>query len=132
MKTNNYPVTGENEKCQCVTFDENGNILGSCETLFPAGRMSKQILKKQFPFLESILGYLKDMSREAEPLFFPQVDFECNGYHSICDFTFMKSEDARGIQRFIWMIYDNSIHFNHLISKSNSGSRRNVLLFKPH
>ena len=115
MKSNNYQSTEINEKCQSITFDANGKILGSCDTLFTTARLTATQIKRDYPFLWKVLSYLKSNNNENDPLFFPQIDFECNGYRSICDFTFMKSEDALGIKRFICMIYDNSIHYKELI-----------------
>jgi hypothetical protein len=114
MKANNYQISTSREKCQCITFDTSGKIMGSCDSLFNTSRLSVARIKKEFPFLWKILSQLKN-DKQVEPLFLPEVDFECNGYHSICDFTFMKSEDALGIKRFICMIYDNSIHYKELI-----------------
>ena len=106
----------DHEKCQCITLDEKGNIAGSCDSLFRTTELKSGRLKSKFPFLENIISYLSSVKDLAEPLFFPQVDFECDGYRSICDFTFMKTEDARGVKRFIWIIYDNSLHYHQLIS----------------
>jgi hypothetical protein len=108
-----------NKKCQCITFDETGNIMGSCETLFPTSRLTANGIKKEFPFLWKIISFLNKQSN-SDPVFFPQVNFTCNGYHSVCDFTFMKSEDAMGIKRFIMMIYDNSIHYRELIQSNTA------------
>ena len=122
MKANNYLSydENENEKCQCITFDENGKIMGSCDTLFTTSKLTVAGIKREFPFLWNIINYFKTNEKSNDPLFFPQVEFECNGYYSVCDFTFMKSEDARGIRKFIWMIYDNSIHYKELLTSNMS------------
>ncbi|HMT28414.1 MAG TPA: hypothetical protein PKD91_03960 [Bacteroidia bacterium] len=123
MSSNNYVNYDDNEKCQCITLDEAGNIVGSSDTLFETKRLTAALIKKEFPFLYGIISHLKIKNQTEDTLFFPEVDFEINGYRSICDFTFMKSVDALGIQRFIWMIYDNSIHYKHLISNLNQTKR---------
>lgn len=119
MRANNYLNYDENEKCQCITLDEQGNIVGSSETLFETKKFTASIVKKEFPFLWGIISHLKGNTKTDDPLFFPQVEMEIDGYRSVCDFTFMKSVDALGIQRFIWMIYDNSIHYKHLITNTS-------------
>ncbi|MBL0339475.1 MAG: hypothetical protein IPP71_00250 [Bacteroidetes bacterium] len=124
MRSNNYLSQDENEKCQCITLDETGNIMGSCDTLFETNRITSTVIKKEFPFLWGIISYLKGDHQNADPLFFPEVDFQINEYRSICDFTFMKTIDARGIQRFIWMIYDNSIHYKYLMGNDSFLKRK--------
>lgn len=118
MKVNNYLSEEENDKCQCITFDENGRIMGSCDTLFQTTRLTIAGIKREFPFLWNIISHFKMNKDSDDALFFPQVEFNCNGYYSVCDFTFMKSEDAMGIQRFIWLIYDNSIHYKELLNRN--------------
>lgn len=116
MGIENYTQSPENQKCQCITFDENGRVMGSNDTLFPAVKLTLERMKKELPFLWKVLRHLKSEEEESDTLFFPEVEFEVNGYHNICDFTFMKSEDPMGIRRFICLIYDNSIHYRHLLS----------------
>jgi len=128
MEVNNYLSDEENDKCQCITFDENGKIMGSCETLFMTSRLSVAGIKREFPFLWNIINHFKQNKDGENALFFPQIEFECNGYYSVCDFTFMKSEDARGIQKFIWMIYDNSIHYKELLTRNATGKPRKTRL----
>jgi hypothetical protein len=115
MEANGYHEHEGYEKCQCITFDEKGRIVGSCDTLFSIPKFTSGGVKRAFPFLENIISYFNAGKSGSDPLFIPQVEFECNGYYSVCDFTFMQSEDARGIRRFIWMIYDNSIHYRELL-----------------
>ena len=128
MQVNDYLSEGEGEKCQCITFDENGKIMGSSDTLFTISRKTVSAIKREFPFLWNIISYFKTNEQSNEPLFFPQVEFECNGYYSVCDFTFMKSEDDRGIRKYIWMIYDNSIHYKDLLTRNVSGKSRKTKL----
>lgn len=111
-----YTQSLENQKCQCITFDEHGRVLGSNDALFPAVRLTLERMKKEMPFVWKVLRHLKSEDAETDPLFFPEVEFEVNGYRNICDFTFMKSVDPMGIRRFICLIYDNSIHYRHLLS----------------
>lgn len=120
MRNNDYELNDDHVKCQCLTFDESGKILGSCDSLFSTSKLSASTINRKFPFLARIISFLKDNSNRTEPLFFPQVELECNNYHSICDFTFMISKDALGVKRIIWMIYDNSIHFHHLIKNNTT------------
>jgi hypothetical protein len=98
-------------KCQCVTFEKSGRILGSCDSLFPVSGMSPDSSDRNFPFLKAVASELNKSRNEADPLFYPELDFSFSGYHSICDFTFMKTTDARGAERFVWIIYDNSTHY---------------------
>jgi len=114
-------ITGENNnseavKCQYITLDEGGNITHSCDTLFEIETYSKSLAQKKFPFLSSIFKKLNGSTKQDVPIFIPDIDFKCDGYRSICDFTFMKTIDARGIKKVIWMIYDNSEHYKELIS----------------
>lgn len=111
MSSNIYENESGVQKCQCITFDDQGKILGSTEELFPAFRLTSDRLKQEFPFLWKVISALRSGKLNDDPLFFPKVEFEINGYRNICDFTFMSSEDAMGIRRFICLIYDNSIHY---------------------
>lgn len=115
MMKNNYTNYNENEKCQCITFDSEGSIMGSCDTLFGTSGLTTELIYSEFPFLLKIITYLNSHNDDSDALFFPHIEFECNGYRSICDFTFMKTVDALGISRFICMIYDNSIHYKDVI-----------------
>ncbi len=128
MKANNYLSEEENDKCQCITFDETGKIMGSCDTLFTTSRLTVAGIKREFPFLWNIISHFKNHNDTDNTLFFPQVEFTCNGYYSVCDFTFMKSEDALGIKRFIWLIYDNSIHYKELLTRDLTGKPRKTRL----
>ena len=111
MKNNN----NDSVKCQYITIDNDGNILASCDTLFEVSAFSRVQANKKFPFLSKILKTLKNKSNNKEPLFLPDVDFSYEGFHSICDFTFMESYDARGAKKTVWMIFDNSIHYQEFI-----------------
>jgi hypothetical protein len=102
-------------KCQYITLDAKGNITASCDTLFEVADFSKSHADKKFPFLSAIIKKLNKRVKSSDPLFIPDIDFNCDGFHSICDFTFMKTIDARGIKKFVWMIYDNSVHYRELI-----------------
>ncbi|HEX5002451.1 MAG TPA: hypothetical protein VFW78_08130 [Bacteroidia bacterium] len=104
-----------NAKCQCVTFERSGKVLGSCDSLFPVSGMDAGKASRYFPFLLSVAKELEKQEGSDEPIFYPDLDFRFQNYHSICDFTFMKTVDARGAERFIWMIYDNSTHYRLLI-----------------
>lgn len=128
MKVNNYLSDEDNDKCQCITFDENGRIVGSCDTLFTTSRLTVAGIKREFPFLWNIISHFKKKNDSGGTLFFPQVEFTCNGYYSVCDFTFMESEDALGIKRFIWLIYDNSIHYKELLTRNISVKNRRTRL----
>jgi hypothetical protein len=128
MRSNIYSTNDDNEKCQCITLDASGNILGSNDTLFETKRITPNVIKSEFPFLWGIISYLKGEKETETPLFFPQVDFEINDYRSICDFTFMRTVDARGIQRIIWVIYDNSIHYKHLMGGESFSKRKKTKL----
>ena len=78
MKANNYLSydENENEKCQCITFDENGKIMGSCDTLFTTSKLTVAGIKREFPFLWNIINYFKTNEKSNDPLFFPQVEFD--------------------------------------------------------
>ncbi len=106
--------TSGSVKCQYITLDDHGNVTESCDTLFEMNTFSGSGTRKKFPFLNNILRKLKT-TKNAEPIFLPDIDFHCEEYHSICDFTFMRTTDARGIKRIIWMIYDNSVHYKEMI-----------------
>jgi hypothetical protein len=102
-------------KCQCVTFEKSGQILGSCDSLFEVSGMTPEKTEQFFPFLRTVAMELSSGGYKEDPLFYPGLDFNFREYHSICDFTFMKTTDARGNERFVWLIYDNSTHYRLLI-----------------
>lgn len=117
MNSEIYPNEAEYQKCQCITFDENGRIMGSNDVLFPAARLVAAGIRDEFPFIWKVIDDLKKHKSDNDPVFFPGVEFEIRGYRNVCDFTFMPSIDAFGIRRFICMIYDNSIHYRHFIQQ---------------
>ena len=86
--------------------------------------MSSPNADRNFPFLRTIASELTKNAEEADPLFYPGLDFSFSGYHSICDFTFMKSVDAMGVERFLWIIYDNSTHYRLVIKNEMSGKMK--------
>ncbi len=102
-------------KCQYITLDAMGNVTESCDTLFEMESFSRVTLFRKFPFLEMIFAGLSRPGSESEPVFIPDVDFTCDEYHSVCDFTFMRTTDAHGVKNIVWMVYDNSEHYKHVI-----------------
>jgi hypothetical protein len=102
-------------KCQYITLDAMGNVTDSCDTLFEMDSHTRVELFRKFPFLILIFSRLERTGKEDEPVFIPDVDFTCDEYHSVCDFTFMRTVDARGVKRIVWMIYDNSEHYKDVI-----------------
>ena len=76
MRSNNYFNQDESEKCQCITLDESGKIVGSSDTLFETKKMTATMIKKQFPFLWGIISKLKEPEFAHDPLFFPHVEME--------------------------------------------------------
>jgi hypothetical protein len=115
MNSENYSFNNGNQKCQCITFDENGKIMGSNDTLFPAAKLVSAKIRNEFPFIWKVINRLKKNKSENEAVFYPGIEMDITGYRNVCDFTFMPSTDAFGIRRFICMIYDNSIHYRHFI-----------------
>jgi hypothetical protein len=120
MNSEVYSNEAEYQKCQCITFDENGKVMGSNDTLFPAAKLVSSKIKNEFPFIWKVIDHLKKQKSDNDPLFYPGIEFEISGYRNVCDFTFMPSTDAFGIRRFICMIYDNSIHYRHFIQQGIS------------
>jgi hypothetical protein len=120
MNSEVYSNEAEYQKCQCITFDENGKVMGSNDTLFPAAKLVSSKIKNEFPFIWKVIDHLKKQKSDNDPLFYPGIEFEISGYSNVCDFTFMPSTDAFGIRRFICMIYDNSIHYRHFIQQGIS------------
>jgi hypothetical protein len=120
-----YPVQEEllSPKCQCVTFEKSGRVLGSCDSLFAVSGMSNDQANIHFPFLKAVADELSKATAGEEPVFYPGLDFSFGAYRSICDFTFMKTTDARGKDHFVWMIYDNSTHYRVLIQEKQNSRR---------
>lgn len=102
-------------KCQYITLDAMGNVTDSCDTLFEMESFSRVALLRKFPFLHMIFSRLSKPGNEGKPVFIPDADFTCDEYHSVCDFTFMRSTDAHGIKNIVWIIYDNSEHYKDVI-----------------
>lgn len=124
-----YDVTGNSlsSKCQCVTFDKTGKILGSCDSLMRVSGMSQQAVSDHFPFIRNVIQLLSGAQAADEPVFYPGLDFRFGEYRSICDFTFMKTTDARGSEHFVWMIYDNSTHYKIQIESGQHKGRRKAV-----
>ena len=111
-------------KSQCIVMDDLGNINSSCDTLFEITSFGSDRTFMSFPFLRGVIRKLSRSNRQSEPVFIPDVDFHFDGFHSVCDFTFMRSTDARGISRIVWYIYDNSEHFRSVIEPGKKIRKR--------
>lgn len=126
----NYELSEKSldSKCQCVTFDKTGKILGSCDSILRVSGMPKETVIVHFPFIRNVIQMLTAAGASDEPVFYPGLDFSFGEYRSICDFTFMKTIDARGAEHFVWMIYDNSTHYKIKIESERRKSKSRTRL----
>jgi len=68
-KLNKYQLTHLSRNTQFILFDIHGNLLESCNSLFPTQDIRKQIVYEWFPFLEGIADALQMMKPGQEMLF---------------------------------------------------------------
>ncbi len=102
-----------NKNTQFVVFSIEGQLLGSCDTLFKV-KMEKDTLFEEVPFLASMVEALFDMA-EGEELTFPCIGEDLYGNEGYFDFVFNKQK-YQGKEAMLWIIHDFSEHYEHLIS----------------
>lgn len=106
------------KKCQCISFNKEGFIVESDNSLFNTGIMMGNPLMFQFPFIKKIFKKLLSLKPTDEPLFFPNKQLAFSEYNGMCDFIFSKVENPDG-ESIVWFIYDNSAHFKEHITKKD-------------
>lgn len=111
------------EKSHIFVFDCKGSLTYSSNSLFNAGYIAGKNVYHQYPFLNCIKKDLEKLNCNGEPLFLPHIAFASGKYKSICDFIFTKTKKS-DTEEITWMIYDNSIHYQPVILKSETSERK--------
>ena len=106
-------------KCQCISFNKNGIITESDNALFNTGFLAGHPIAGEVPFIKKIYSRLLKLKATDQPLFFPHVRLDLDGYSGICDFFFTRVRQYAE-EGFVWFIYDNSLHYGQ---PKNSGSQ---------
>ena len=101
---------------QIITFDKNGLILQSCDSLFTLSDMLGKNIFKKFPVLNCVEPEIRCLSYHNKPFFVPQIPFAYKDFFGICDFVFVHHQETNEIT-YTWMISDNRIHNRHRTEK---------------
>ncbi len=98
-----------NSTAQIIVFDDAGNLLSSCDTLFHITSHITYSLYSEIPVLESLQYSLAELEPEDE-LKFPCMWFDSFGASGYYDFTFIRKKLS-----FIWLIQDfTKIYSDHI------------------
>ena len=100
-------------KSQFVIFDQNGNCLDSCDTLFPFSGQKESLFKKIY-FLESTKDTIMDF-QPGDEMEFPCIEFNHEGKSGYYDFT-LALRKINGKEVFLWIILDFTNHYRSLIN----------------
>jgi len=103
----------QEEKCQVISFDKEGYLVGSCDTLLPLSSYKGKAERIPLPIIDNIHEILRDMP-EGEQLIFPRVETDFEGYPTqIFDFILLKQHERADV-RCICVIRDYVVRYHHL------------------
>jgi hypothetical protein len=91
--------------CQVILIGMDGNIVGSCDSIFNTSSLSKQPVFEWFPFVESVFYSLEHLKIDDENLLFPKVEKPAPFLQGYYDFSFSKIE-MKGKEYILWELFD--------------------------
>jgi len=65
---------------QTLVFEENGNLISSCDSLFATDLWLGQSLYQKFPLLGSLQDAIHALDQSAKPISLPAVEMNFDGY----------------------------------------------------
>ncbi len=97
---------------QTLVFEENGNLISSCDSLFATELWLGQNLYQKFPLLGSLQDAIHALDQSAKPISLPAVEMNFYGYKGIFDFDIYVHPSDEKLR--VWMILDNTPLYRHL------------------
>ena len=79
-----------NENAQNILFDDEGFIIESDEQIFDTSSIREASLVRYFPFIDSILNTLQQLSPDEPAINFAKVETTYQGLRGIYDYYFSK------------------------------------------
>lgn len=92
---------------QNIFFDDAGFIVDSDEQIFDTSFLHGDSLIRYFPFIDSILGVLQQLTPEEPALIFAKVQSTYNGLQGIYDYYFSK-KIINGNLVTLWQVIDKT------------------------
>ncbi len=92
---------------QNILFDDAGFIVDSDEQIFDTSSLHGDSLIRYFPFIDSILGILQQLTPEEPALIFAKVQTTYQGLQGIYDYYFSKKV-INGKLVTLWQLVDKT------------------------
>ena len=108
------------DRKQTMTMTEEGELLTSCDSLFPTHSLTSNNLRDQFPFLDSVYDELVENLEVGQVVTFPKVETKhpfLSGYYDYNFRLIRIYKDQIGIQ---WEVVDATEEYIALKEKQQS------------
>jgi len=108
------------DRKQTMTMNDEGELLTSCDSLFPTHSLKSNNLREQFPFLDSVFNELLENLEVGNVVSFPKVATKHPFLSGFYDYSFRLIriyKDQTGIQ---WEVIDATEEYNALKEKQQS------------
>lgn len=100
--------------CQTILVDLNGQIVESCDTLFPASNFHSQNVLTWFDLIESIFPSILELNVGDQAISFAKIHAPSNTLPGFYDFSFSKIM-LKDKPHILWYIYDYTNVYQHLL-----------------
>ncbi len=107
--------------CQVILLDKRGRMIESCNSIFDANQLKSKKVEEWFPFVESVLPVVLELTTDDPELLFSKVENPASFLPGYYDFTFSISH-IEGKEYILWEIYDFTTlyeDFRHYQQKRN-------------
>ena len=108
------------DRKQTMTMNAEGELLTSCDSIFPSIALTSNNLRNQFPFLDSVYDELLENLEVGQVVNFPKVETKhpfLSGYYDYSFRLIRIHKNQRGIQ---WEVIDATEEYNVLKEKQQS------------
>lgn len=99
---------------QIILCNDEGQLLQSCDSIFPTEPLRQTPVYLWFPFIESIFHIAKDLQVSDAELLFPKIEFPAPFLLGYYDFSFSRIIDG-DTSYILWSIYDYTALYKDLI-----------------
>jgi len=114
-----------NTNAQNILFDHNGFIVDSDEKIFDTSFIQGDSLTRHFPFIDSILTILQELSPGEPALVFAKVETVFYGLEGIYDYSFSK-EIRNGNIVTCWQVIDKT--YDYSIQRDEQQTKQNEII----
>ena len=114
------------DRKQTMTMNAEGELLTSCDTLFPSSSLTSSNLRDQFPFLDSVYDELLENLEVGQVVNFPKVETKhpfLSGYYNYSFRLIRIHKNQRGIQ---WEVIDATEEYIALKEKQQSNHEDDI------